>query len=147
MRRPKTRPSMVKLKKVQNIVLSLFRANSSSAWDALIHEEAVHAESIACVFLCTPEDGLGVHEPDPLRPEILLLQNYLWGTQLQKTLVISRFFQKDSHQIKKKRPGRKLRLQTLWWFAKVPVTEEKDAAMEKARAGMGEERQDCRVGL
>ena len=61
---------------------------------------------------------------------ILLDQNFVtaklfMGNATTKTLVISRFFQKDSHQIKKKRPGRKLRLQTLWWFAKVPVRRRK----------------------
>ena len=101
-----------------------FPGKFASAWDALIHEEAVHSESIACVFPCTPEDGLGKHEPDPLRPEICYCKT-IYGNELQKSLAISRFCQEDSHQIKKKRRGKRLRRQTLWLFGKMPVRRRK----------------------
>ena len=45
--------------------------------------------------------------------------------ELQKSLAISRFCQEDSHQIKKKRRGRRLRRQTLWLFGKMPVRRRK----------------------
>ena len=42
-----------------------FPGKYASGWDALIDEKAKHEQSIACVFLCTPESGLGQHSEDP----------------------------------------------------------------------------------
>ena len=42
-----------------------FPGKYASGWDALIDEKAEHKQSIACVFLCTPESGLGQHAQDP----------------------------------------------------------------------------------
>ena len=36
-----------------------------SGWDALINPNATHQQSVACVFLCDSEDGLGKHELNP----------------------------------------------------------------------------------
>ena len=36
-----------------------FPGKYTSGWDALTKEK--HLDSVACVFLCTPEDGLGQH--------------------------------------------------------------------------------------
>lgn len=38
-----------------------FPGKYAAGWDALIKEQ--HDLSVACVFLCTPEDGLGQHSP------------------------------------------------------------------------------------
>ena len=43
-----------------------FPGKFASGWDALIEEH--HEQSVACVFLCTPEDGLGEHSPNPEAP-------------------------------------------------------------------------------
>ena len=40
-----------------------FPGKYPSGWDALIKEH--HDGSVGCVFLCTPEDGLGKHAQDP----------------------------------------------------------------------------------
>ena len=55
----------------------------------------MHAESIACVFLCTPDDGLGVHEPDPLTPEICYCKT-IYGERNYKRLWL---FQDSSKRI------------------------------------------------
>ena len=39
-----------------------FPGKYASGWDALTKER--HNYSVACVFLCTPEDGLGQHHPE-----------------------------------------------------------------------------------
>ena len=36
-----------------------------SGWDALINPNAIHKQSVACVFLCDSEDGLGKHAVNP----------------------------------------------------------------------------------
>ena len=43
-----------------------FPGKFASGWDALIDER--YEQSVACVFLCTPEDGLGEHSTDPEAP-------------------------------------------------------------------------------
>ena len=43
-----------------------FPGKFASGWDALIEEH--QEQSVACVFLCTPEDGLGEHSTDPEAP-------------------------------------------------------------------------------
>ncbi|CAE7814116.1 unnamed protein product, partial [Symbiodinium sp. CCMP2456] len=40
-----------------------FPGKYAAGWEALVKEH--HADSVACVFLCTPEDGLGRHSEDP----------------------------------------------------------------------------------
>ncbi|CAK8996151.1 unnamed protein product [Durusdinium trenchii] len=40
-----------------------FPGKYPSGWGALVKEH--HGKSVGCVFLCTPEDGLGTHEQDP----------------------------------------------------------------------------------
>lgn len=40
-----------------------FPGKYAAGWDALIKEQ--HDLSVACVFLCTPEDGLGQHSSSP----------------------------------------------------------------------------------
>ena len=43
-----------------------FPGKFASGWDALIEER--DGQSVACVFLCTPEDGLGQHSANPEAP-------------------------------------------------------------------------------
>ena len=40
-----------------------FPGKYSVGWDALVDEH--HRQSVACVFLCTPDDGLGKHHTNP----------------------------------------------------------------------------------
>lgn len=42
-----------------------FPGKYQSGWEALIDENASHKHSVGCVFLCTPESGLGKHAQDP----------------------------------------------------------------------------------
>ena len=108
-----------------------FPGKFASAWDALIHEEAVHSESIACVFLCTPEDGLGKHEPDPLRPEICYCKT-IYGERTAKEFgyfkILPRGFTPDQEEKARKKAA----------FTNTVVvredasTEEKEAAVEEA---------------
>lgn len=42
-----------------------FPGKYATAWDALIQQ--LGGDSVGCVFLCTPEDGLGRHHEDPDR--------------------------------------------------------------------------------
>ena len=103
-----------------------------SAWDALIHEEAMHAESIACVFLCTPDDGLGVHEPDPLTPEICYCKT-IYGERNYEDFgyfkILPRGFTPDQEEKAKKRAA----CTNTVVVREDASQEEKDAAMEKAR--------------
>ncbi len=43
-----------------------FPGKFASGWDALIEDR--YEQSVACVFLCTPEDGLGEHSINPKAP-------------------------------------------------------------------------------
>ncbi|CAE7031446.1 unnamed protein product [Symbiodinium sp. CCMP2592] len=43
-----------------------FPGKYAAGWGALVKEH--HQDSVACVFLCTPEDGLGQHSEDPENP-------------------------------------------------------------------------------
>ena len=43
-----------------------FPGKFASGWDALIEER--YEQSVACVFLCRPEDGLGQHSTNPEAP-------------------------------------------------------------------------------
>ncbi|CAE7244667.1 unnamed protein product [Symbiodinium sp. CCMP2592] len=43
-----------------------FPGKYASGWEALVKE--FHRDSVACVFLCSPEDGLGKHADDPENP-------------------------------------------------------------------------------
>ena len=43
-----------------------FPGKFASGWDALIEES--YEQSVACVFLCRPEDGLGQHSTNPEAP-------------------------------------------------------------------------------
>eukprot|EP00438_Fugacium_kawagutii_P007058 Skav220587 [mRNA] locus=scaffold145:324008:326860:- [translate_table: standard] len=44
-----------------------FPGKYSTGWDALIQQ--LGGDSVGCVFLCTPEDGLGRHQQDPEVPD------------------------------------------------------------------------------
>ena len=108
-----------------------FPGKFASAWDALIHEEAVHSESIACVFLCTPEDGLGKHEPDPLRPEICYCKT-IYGERTAKEFgyfkILPRGFTPDQEE-----KARKKAASTNTVVVREDASqEEKEAAMEEA---------------
>ena len=43
-----------------------FPGKFASGWDALVDKS--YEQSVACVFLCTPQDGLGKHSTDPEAP-------------------------------------------------------------------------------
>ena len=108
-----------------------FPGKFASAWDALIHEEAVHSESIACIFLCTPEDGLGKHEPDPLRPEICYCKT-IYGERTAKEFgylkILPRGFTPDQEE-----KARKKAASTNTVVVREDASqEEKEAAMEEA---------------
>ena len=103
-----------------------------SAWDALIHEEAVHAESIACVLLCTPEDGLGVHEPDPLRPKFCYCKT-IYGERNYEDFGYFKILPKGFTPDQEEKARKKTAFTNTVVVREGASQEEKDAAMEKAR--------------
>ena len=109
-----------------------FPGKFASAWDALIHEEAVHAESIACVFLCTPDDGLGVHEPDPLRPEICYCKT-IYGERTAKEFGYFKILPRGCTPDQEEKARKKAAFTNTVGVREDASQEEKDAAMEKAR--------------
>ena len=54
-----------------------FPGKFAAGWDALIKE--FHGDSVACVFLCTPKDGLGKHHTDPEDPQKRCLCHKIYG--------------------------------------------------------------------
>ena len=56
-----------------------FPGKYASGWDALIDEKAKHKQSIACVFLCTPESGFGQHAQDPTKAEGVCYCREIYG--------------------------------------------------------------------
>ena len=102
-----------------------------SAWDALIHEEAVHAESIACVFLCTPEDGLGIHEPDPLRPGICYCKT-IYGERNYKDFGYLKILPREFTPDQEEKARKKAALTNTVVVREDASKEEKDAAMKAA---------------
>ena len=108
-----------------------FPGKFASAWDALIDEDAVHAQSIACVFLCTPEDGLGRHEPDPARPGACYCKT-IYGERSYEEFGYLNILPKDCT------PDQEMKAKTIAKFTKTVVVrgdaseEERGAAREKA---------------
>ena len=62
-----------------------FPGKYTSGWDAVIHENAVHNQSVACVFLCTPESGLGEHAQDPEAAEGVCYCPKIYGDREENT--------------------------------------------------------------
>ena len=62
-----------------------FPGKYASGWDAVIHENAVHNQSVACVFLCTPESGLGEHAQDPEEREGVCYCPKIYGKREKNT--------------------------------------------------------------
>ena len=58
-----------------------FPGKYPSGWDAVIDENAVHKQSVACVFLCTPESGLGQHAQDPEEREGVCYCPKIYGSR------------------------------------------------------------------
>ena len=56
-----------------------FPGKFAAGWDALIKE--FHGDSVACVFLCTPKDGLGKHHADPEDPQAPCLCHKIYGVR------------------------------------------------------------------
>ena len=108
-----------------------FPGKFASAWDALIDEDAVHAQSIACVFLCTPEDGLGRHEPDPDRPGVCYCKT-IYGERSYEEFGYLKILPKDCT------PDQEVKAKTIAKFTKTVVIrgdateEERGAAREEA---------------
>lgn len=62
-----------------------FPGKYASGWDALIDEKYLQNHSIACVFLCTPESGLGQHAQDPQQAEGLCYCHQIYGPRDRRT--------------------------------------------------------------
>ena len=56
-----------------------FPGKFAAGWDALTKE--LHGDSVACVFLCTPEDGLGEHHTDPEDTQGRCLCHRIYGVR------------------------------------------------------------------
>ena len=62
-----------------------FPGKYASGWDALIDENSLQSHSIACVFLCTPQSGLGQHAQDPEQAEGLCYCHKIYGPRDKHT--------------------------------------------------------------
>ena len=63
-----------------------FPGKYASGWDALIDEKASHNLSVACVFACTPESGLGQHSQDPEEDEGVCYCRRIYGDRDHRRL-------------------------------------------------------------
>eukprot|EP00438_Fugacium_kawagutii_P013607 Skav203000 [mRNA] locus=scaffold1344:153833:158975:+ [translate_table: standard] len=61
-----------------------FPGKYPTGWDALVQQ--LGGDSVGCVFLCTPEDGLGRHHPDPQGPDGSCYCHRIYGTRDYKAL-------------------------------------------------------------
>eukprot|EP00438_Fugacium_kawagutii_P002486 Skav209079 [mRNA] locus=scaffold207:355660:360842:+ [translate_table: standard] len=61
-----------------------FPGKYPTGWDALVQQ--LGGDSVGCVFLCTPEDGLGRHHPDPEAPDGSCYCRRIYGTRDYKAL-------------------------------------------------------------
>eukprot|EP00435_Cladocopium_sp_Y103_P048813 s131_g14.t1 len=120
-----------KIKEGAKHCVASFPGKFVSAWDALIHEEAVHDESIACVFLCTPEDGLGIHEPDPLRSGFCYCKT-IYGERNYNDLGYFKVLRRGLTPDQEEKAKKKAALTNTVVVREDASQEEKDAAMEKA---------------
>ena len=63
-----------------------FPGKYQSGWEALINEDASDSQSVACVFFCTPEKGLGRHSRNPDAPNDVCYCPRIYGKKDYKQL-------------------------------------------------------------
>ena len=86
-----------------------FPGKYASGWDALIDEKAKHAQSIACVFLCTPESGLGQHSQDPAEAKGVCYCRKIYGDRDHKQLGYLKLLRKGTDEVQEKNAKEKAR--------------------------------------
>ena len=92
--------------KPRNVFLS-FPGKYASGWDALIDEKAKHAQSIACVFLCTPESGLGQHSQDPAETKGVCYCRKIYGDRDHKQLGYLKLLRKGTDKVQEEEEKQK----------------------------------------
>ena len=85
-----------------------FPGKYASGWDALIDDEkASHEQSIACVFLCTPMDGLGQHSQDPEEARGVCYCHKIYGDRDHKQLGYLKLLRKGSPHFEEEQEKKK----------------------------------------
>eukprot|EP00434_Breviolum_minutum_P027950 symbB.v1.2.024729.t1/scaffold2363.1/size81248/2 len=84
-----------------------FPGKYASGWDALIDEKAEHKQSIACVFLCTPESGLGQHAQDPTKAEGVCYCREIYGDRDHKQLGYLKLLRKGTDKVQEEEERQK----------------------------------------
>ena len=79
-----------------------FPGKYQSGWEALIDENASHKHSVGCVFLCTPESGLGKHAQDPDAAEGVCYCPKIYGNKDYNKLGYLKLLRKGSTQDEEK---------------------------------------------
>ena len=84
-----------------------FPGKYASGWDALIDEKAKHEQSVACVFLCTPESGLGQHSQDPAEAKGVCYCRKIYGDRDHKQLGYLKLLRKGTDEVQEEEEKRK----------------------------------------
>ena len=84
-----------------------FPGKYASGWDALIDEKAQHEQSVACVFLCTPESGLGQHSQDPAEAKGVCYCRKIYGDRDHKQLGYLKLLRKGTDEVQEEEEKQK----------------------------------------
>ena len=84
-----------------------FPGKYASGWDALIDEKAQHEQSVACVFLCTPESGLGQHSQDPTEAKGVCYCRKIYGDRDHKQLSYLKLLRKGTDKVQEEEEKQK----------------------------------------
>ena len=113
-----------------------FPGKYASGWDALIDEKAKHEQSIACVFLCTPESGLGKHLKDPDSAEGACYCRAIYGDRDHKQLGYLKLLRKGTDKVQEEEERQKAQ------YTKTVVIRE-DASEEELKKAEQEAKEAC----
>ena len=113
-----------------------FPGKYASGWDALIDEKAEHKQSIACVFLCTPESGLGQHAQDPTKAEGVCYCRAIYGDRDHKQLGYLKLLRKGTDKVQEEEERQKAQ------YTKTVVIRE-DASKEELKKAEQEAKEAC----
>eukprot|EP00434_Breviolum_minutum_P030347 symbB.v1.2.026844.t1/scaffold2588.1/size75582/7 len=114
-----------------------FPGKYASGWDALIDKKAKHKQSIACVFLCTPESGLGQHSQDPEEAEGVCYCRKIYGDRDRKQLGYLKLLPKGADKVQEEEEKQKAQ------YTKAVVIRE-DASEEELKKAEQEAKEACK---
>ena len=113
-----------------------FPGKYASGWDALIDEKAKHEQSIACVFLCTPQNGLGQHSQDPDSAEGVCYCRKIYGIRDHKQLGYLKLLRKGTDKVQEEEERQKAQ-----YTGAVVIRE--DASEEELKKAEQEAKEAC----